>query len=52
MGERKSITCIYREKINLNEQTLRHQHKPVGEAEAQRHLSFRTPPRRHHNTPI
>ena len=39
VGERqsKSITSIHREKIQLNQQTLPHQHKLVGEAKAQRH---------------
>ena len=53
----KSITCIHREKIQLNEQTLPYQDKPVWEAGEQRHplptyTSPYPPPPRHHNTPI
>ena len=58
VGERqgKPVTCIHREKIQLNERTLPHQHKPVGEAEAQHHrlppcTCPYAPPPTLHNTP-
>ena len=53
--QRKSITCIHRETIQLYEQALTHRHEAVWEAGEQRHpfppcTSPYAPPR-HHNTP-